>query len=109
VELGSGYDVSLIPNFLHHFDLGSNERFLSRVYKVLKPGGRVVIVEAILNEDRISPPDQVDFGLMMLATTRAGNAYTFSELDMILNRAGFSKVEMRPLPINLFSVVFAVK
>lgn len=109
VGLGNDYDVVLIPNFLHHFDLGSIEVFLSKVFKALKPGGRAVILEVIPNEDRISPPLSVTFSLIMLANTRAGNAYTFSEYQRILDRVGFTKVEMRPLPPTPFRVVFAQK
>ncbi|HSI63993.1 MAG TPA: class I SAM-dependent methyltransferase, partial [Candidatus Saccharimonadia bacterium] len=43
VDLGSDYDVVLVPNFLHHFNIADCTRFLSRVKAVLRPGGRVVI------------------------------------------------------------------
>ncbi len=109
VELGDDYDVALVPNFLHHFDLGSIEVFLSRIFKALKPGGRAVILEVISNEDRISPPNSVTFSLIMLTTTKGGNAYTFSEYQRILDRVGFSNVELRPLPPTPFHVVFAHK
>ena len=109
VGLGNDYDVALIPNFLHHFDLGSVESFMSKIFKALKPGGRAVILDVIPNEDHISPPISVTFGLIMLTTTQAGNAYAFSEYNGILDRVGFSKVEMRPLPPTPFRVVFAQK
>jgi len=109
VELGGDYDVVLIPNFLHHFDLRTIESFLSRVYMALKPGGRAVILEVIPDEDRITPEISVTFSLIMLASTQAGNAYTFSEYQRILGRVGFKKSEMHPLPPSPFRIVFAQK
>jgi len=109
VELGSDYDVVLVPNFLHHFDLGTIEGFLSRVYKALKPGGRAVILEVIPDEDRITPMISVTFSLIMLASTQGGNAYTFSEYQRVLGKVGFEKPEMRPLPPTPFRLIFAQK
>src|SRR5580765_208646 len=42
VDLGTDYDVVLIPNFLHHFDIPTCEAFLKRVYNALKPDGQVL-------------------------------------------------------------------
>ena len=52
VDLGNDYDVVLVPNFLHHFNIADCTRFLGRVHAALRPGGRVVIVEFVPNEDR---------------------------------------------------------
>ena len=55
VDFGSGYDIVLIPNFLHHFDPATNEKLLRKVHAALAPGGIAVTPEFIPNEDRISP------------------------------------------------------
>ena len=80
-DLGNGYDLVLLPNFLHHFDASTCEQFLRRVRAALAPGGRAVAVEFIPNEDRVSPPDAASFALVMLATTPAGDAFTYAEYD----------------------------
>src|SRR5207248_3593706 len=66
VDFGKDYDIVLITNFLHHFDLPTNEKFLKKVYAALKPGGRAVILEFVPNEDRVSPPESAGFALVML-------------------------------------------
>jgi 2-polyprenyl-3-methyl-5-hydroxy-6-metoxy-1,4-benzoquinol methylase/predicted transcriptional regulator len=109
VELGRDYDVALVPNFLHHFDLGTIETFMSKIFEALKPGGRAVLLEIVPNEDRISPPNSVTFSMIMLGNTKGGNAYTFSEFQSILQRIGFANVELRPMPPTPFSVIFAEK
>ena len=41
VEFGTGYDLVLITNFLHHFDPPTNETLLRKVHAALADGGRV--------------------------------------------------------------------
>src|SRR5580700_4720984 len=96
VDLGSGYDIVLIPNFLHHFDPATNEKLLRKVHAALATGGIAVTPEFIPNEDRISPPRDAMFSMQMLGTP-AGDAYTFSELEKMFRNAGFARNEMRQL------------
>jgi 2-polyprenyl-3-methyl-5-hydroxy-6-metoxy-1,4-benzoquinol methylase len=96
VDFGSGYDIVLIPNFLHHFDAATNEKLLRKVYSALAPAGIAVTPEFIPNEDRISPPRDAMFSMQMLGTP-AGDAYTYSELERMFRNAGFARNEMREL------------
>jgi predicted O-methyltransferase YrrM len=96
VDLGSGYDIVLIPNFLHHFDPATNEKLLRKVHAALAPGGIAVTPDFIPNEDRISPPRDAMFSMQMLGTP-AGDAYTYSELEKMFRNAGFARNEMREL------------
>jgi 2-polyprenyl-3-methyl-5-hydroxy-6-metoxy-1,4-benzoquinol methylase len=96
VDLGSGYDIVLIPNFLHHFDPATNEKLLRKVHAALAPGGIAVTPDFIPNEDRISPPRDAMFSMQMLSTP-AGDAYVFSELEKMFRNAGFARNEMREL------------
>jgi ubiquinone/menaquinone biosynthesis C-methylase UbiE len=107
VDLGRDYDVVLVPNFLHHFNLADCTRFLRRVHTALRPGGRVVIVEFVPNDDRISPPPAATFSLVMLGTTPEGDAYTFAEYRQMLVEAGFRDAQLHPLPPTAESAVLA--
>ena len=91
VDLGSGYDLVLLPNFLHHFGHATNVKLLQRVRAALKPGGRVATVEFVPNDDRITPPMAAGFSMMMLGSTEGGDAYTFKELDAMFRDAGFGE------------------
>jgi ubiquinone/menaquinone biosynthesis C-methylase UbiE len=91
VDLGSGYDLVLLPNFLHHFDHATNVKLLKRVRAPLKPSGRVATVEFVPNDDRISPPTAAAFSMMMLGSTEGGDAYTFKDLDAMFRDAGFGE------------------
>ncbi len=107
VDLSRDYDVVLVPNFLHHFSLAECTRFLRRLHAALRPGGRVVIVEFVPNEDRISPPAAASFSLVMLGTTPHGDAYTFAEYQRMLTDAGFRDAQLHPLPPTSESAVIA--
>ena len=56
VDYGTGFDVVLVTNFLHHFDRATNVSFMRKVAGALKPGGRAAVLEFVANDDRISPP-----------------------------------------------------
>lgn len=109
VDYGTGYDLALLTNFLHHFDAATCEALLAKVYAALKPGGRAAILEFIPNEDRISPPVPAQFSLMMLATTPSGDAYTFSQYQEILRHVGFANSELHDLPPTYFRTIVARK
>ena len=109
VDYGTGYDLVLLTNFLHHFDAATCQTLLGKVYTALKPGGRAAILEFIPDEDRISPPVPAQFTLMMLASTPHGDAYTFSQYEEILRDVGFVHSELHPLPPTYFRAVVAKK
>jgi predicted O-methyltransferase YrrM len=107
VDLGENYDVGLVPNFLHHFDPPTCVTLLKRVHSALRPGGCIAIVEFVPNLDRVSPPEVASFSLVMLATTAAGDAYTFEEFNDMLSQAGFNQAQKHPLPPSVATAVIA--
>jgi SAM-dependent methyltransferase len=109
VDLGTDYDVVLLPNFLHHFNIADCTQFLRRVQAALRPGGRVVIVEFVPNDDRITPPAAAGFSFVMLGTTPEGDAYTFAEYRAMLTDAGFCDATLHPLALTAESAVIATK
>ena len=108
-DFGSGYDLVLIANFLHHFDPPTCTTFMRKMNAALKPGGRAAIAEFIPNPDRITPPTAAAFSMMMLVTTPAGDAYTFAELESISKNAGFARLELAPPEIGLDRLVIAYR
>jgi ubiquinone/menaquinone biosynthesis C-methylase UbiE len=109
VPFGEGYSLVLLPNILHHFDPPTCEQLLRKCRAALAPNGRVVIVEFVPDDDRSGPPDAVCFGLVMLATTPAGDAYTYAELDAMLRNAGFTATSHHQLPPSPARVLIAAR
>ena len=97
VDYGSGYDLVLLTNILHHFDPAGCETLLGKVHRALKPGGRAVAVEMVPDESRVAPAVAAAFALVMLAGTPAGDAYTFAEYERMFRSAGFARSELHEL------------
>jgi 2-polyprenyl-3-methyl-5-hydroxy-6-metoxy-1,4-benzoquinol methylase len=96
VPFGTGFDLVLVPNFLHHFDPPTCVALLRKVHAALVPGGRAAIVEFVPDESRVAPPIPAMFSLKMLASTPGGDAYTYAELDRMCRDAGFTATEFKP-------------
>src|SRR5215213_3094807 len=109
VEFGTGYDLVLLTNFLHHFDPPTNETLLRKVHAALADGGRAVTLEFVPNNDRVTPPDAAGFSLVMLVGTPGGDAYTFAELERMFTNAGYSRSTIHPLPPTIQQVVISEK
>ena len=108
-DFGGGYDLVLVPNFLHHFDPPTCTTFMRKVHAALQPGGRAAIAELVPNPDRVTPSTAAAFSMTMLATTPSGDAYTFAELESISKDAGFARVELAPPEIGLDRLVVAYR
>lgn len=107
VDLGGPYDVILLTNLLHHFSFAENVKLLQRMKAALKPGGRVFTLEMVPNEDRVSPPMPATFALVMLASTPAGDAFTFAEFESMFAAAGFSSSEHIQLEASPETVILS--
>jgi len=109
VDFGSGYDLVLVTNFLHHFDPPTCETLLRKVHAALADGGRAVTLEFVPNDDRVTPPEVAGFSLVMLVGTPSGDAYTFRELEQMFANAGFSGSTLHQLPPTFQQVVISEK
>lgn len=109
VEYGEGYDLVLLTNFLHHFDIPTCESVLRKVHAALAPGGRAVTLEFVPNDDRVTPPDAAMFSMIMLGSTAHGDAYTFAEFDRMFRNAGFKKSEHFRQPPAPESVIISYR
>jgi ubiquinone/menaquinone biosynthesis C-methylase UbiE len=109
VEYGSGYNLVLLTNILHHFDIPTCEKMLKKVHAALVPGGQAITLEFVPNEDRITPPPAASFSLKMLAGTPGGDAYTFPEYQAMFSAAGFSRTEIQQLPPTFEQLLISTK
>ena len=109
VDYGTGYDIVLLTNFLHHFDVATCEMLLRKVYGALAEGGRAVTLEFVPNDDRITPPQAAAFSMQMLGGTPSGDAYTFAELEQMFRKAGFTRSELHELPPTIERVIVSHK
>lgn len=109
VDWGGPYDLVLFTNFLHHFDPPMNESLARKAFAALAPGGRLMTLEFIPEADRVTPPATATFALTMLASTAAGDAYTYAEYEEVFAKAGFARSEFHPLPPTTQQAVVSYK
>ena len=51
LDLGTDYDLVMLPNFLHHFDEATNIALLPRRAQAARRGGRLAVIEFLRDED----------------------------------------------------------
>jgi len=93
-ELGIGddFDMALLSQVLHAESDKKCVELIGKVYRILRPGGRIVINENARNDDGISPPPPLIFAINMLVNN-FGRTFTVGELKAWLKDAGFKGVK----------------
>ena len=104
------YDIVFLSNIIHGEGEHDNESLVGKLAAVLKPGGRLVIKDHVLDESRADPPDGAIFSLLMLLTTAAGRCYSFGDIRRWMERANLTWAHKIALPPPLTSsLVIATK
>jgi (2Fe-2S) ferredoxin/predicted O-methyltransferase YrrM len=97
-DLGSGYDLVFVSAICHMLDERENLDLIERCRKALKPGGRLVIQDFILEPDKTAPKSAALFSLNMLVGTKHGASYSDPEYAVWMREAGFANVARVRLP-----------
>ncbi len=95
MELSRAFQGSriLLSAIIHSNLPQENQSLFNKVSKSLNPGGRIVISDFIMNDDRVTPAFGAFFALNMLVNTPEGDTYTEQEVKEWITRAGMSFVE----------------
>jgi 2-polyprenyl-3-methyl-5-hydroxy-6-metoxy-1,4-benzoquinol methylase len=93
---GNGYDSILMFAVIHQEQPNTVLEMLKYAHDALNDTGFVILSTFFLDENRVAPPFSVMFALEMLVITPHGRAYTKSEVEDLINRAGFSHAEFIP-------------
>uniref|UniRef100_A0A673B821 Acetylserotonin O-methyltransferase n=1 Tax=Sphaeramia orbicularis TaxID=375764 RepID=A0A673B821_9TELE len=87
-------DLYILARILHDWTDQCCVELLSRVYKACKPGGAVLLVEALLHEDGSGPLTAQLYSLNMLVQTE-GRERTAVQYAALLTAAGFTATQHR--------------
>ncbi len=96
--LGEGYDLILVSAICHMLSPDENLDLLRRCHAALRAGGRLVIQDFILENDKTAPKSAALFALNMLVGTVAGSSYSVDEYRAWLSQAGFCRPNHVRLP-----------
>jgi (2Fe-2S) ferredoxin/SAM-dependent methyltransferase len=97
-DLGEGYDLAFVSAICHMLSPDENRDLLRRAVKALAPGGRVVVQDFILENDKTGPRTAALFALNMLVGTAGGSTYSEEEYAEWLRGAGCGEVRRVRLP-----------
>jgi len=93
-ELPGGHDLALISAIIHSYSPEENLDLYKKTCRSLKPGGRILIRDHIMEPDRIQPKDGAIFAINMLVGTSGGSTYTYEEIKAGLSQAGFTNIRL---------------
>ncbi len=97
-SLGEGYDLVFVSAICHMLSSRENFDLLRRGREALRPGGRIVIQDFILEADKTAPRFAALFALNMLVGTSGGSSYSEPEYTTWLGEAGFREIRHVRLP-----------
>jgi hypothetical protein len=90
-------DLVTMGNILHGLNEDAKQQLIQKVYDMLPPGGALITIENVIDNDR----RQNTFGLLMSLNMLIENGdafdYTMNDFERWAKKAGFSRTELMPL------------
>jgi len=88
--LPTGFDLVFLSAVIHSNAPDQNAALLASCAAALNPGGRVAVVDWVMDEDRMTPPGGAFFALNMLVATDHGDTFTEGEIRGWMDDAGLA-------------------
>ena len=88
--LPSGFDLVLLSAVIHSNSPQQNAALIASCAAALNPGGRVAVVDWVMDDDRVTPPGGAFFALNMLVATDRGDTFTEGEIRSWMDGAGLA-------------------
>jgi 2-polyprenyl-3-methyl-5-hydroxy-6-metoxy-1,4-benzoquinol methylase len=89
-RLPRGFDIVFLSAIVHMNSNEENVKLIKKCAASLNPGGRVVILDHVMEENRVLPARGAMFALNMLVGTKEGDTYTLREMKGWFEKAGLS-------------------
>ena len=98
--LPGGFDLVFMSAIIHSNSPEINKQLFRKAFDALKPDGRLVVLDYIMNGDRTSPAAGAYLSLNMLVGTREGDTFTETEVRGWMEDAGFKKISKKKTPFG---------
>ncbi|MFD4790055.1 methyltransferase [Streptomyces sp. NPDC058459] len=89
-------DVIVLGHILHGFDTDRRRELLRRVHAAVNPGGRILVYDRMIDNDR-SNAERLLSSLHMRLVSQDGSEYRVGDLHDWLSEAGFTDATAEPL------------
>jgi hypothetical protein len=91
-------DVVVMGHILHDWDLPTKRMLIAKAHAALPPGGRLLVYDLVIDDERRRNPAALLMSLNMLIETPGGFDYTGAECTRWMREAGFSDARVESLP-----------
>ena len=96
-DLGQGYDLVLLSFVICLYGEEQNLSLLRKVWASLAPGGRIVILDSIVDSSHTRPTAATLFAVNLLVTSHGGQPHSDQQVEGWLRRVGFEDTRRIPL------------
>lgn len=108
-EFAGTYDAALFCGAIHQEEPASATKVLKKIGKALAGGGRLFVVDMMLEPDRTSPLFSSLFSLNMMMTSHAGRVHAGEAIEKMLADSGFTEIHCTRLKESPYWVISARK
>jgi len=107
-NIGNNYDLVFISFILENFSILDNIKLLKKVHESMNIGGKVIVQELLLDDERTSPQFNTLFSLNMLVNTNGGDTFTETDTWIMLREAWFNDITVLKTEFDN-SLIFGTK
>ncbi len=93
MKIDDKYDLILVSFLLDEYSVWDNIKIITKCYRALNKGGRLVIHDNIINDTRLSPENSVLYSINMILNTEKGDTYTETDFWIMLRESGFHQIK----------------
>ena len=98
-ELPSGFDLHLISNVLHDWDVPIVKQLLAKSFRALEPGGMLIVHDAHINETKSGPLPVAKYSALLMHSTE-GKCYSVAEMRSFLTETGFTGMTFKETAVD---------
>jgi len=91
-DIGRGYDLILLSQIFHAYSVKDNVHVLRKCRNSLSDGGRVVVQEFPISNEKTYPVQSALFSVNMLVNTEGGRCYSSEEIRGWLQKVGLKDI-----------------
>jgi 2-polyprenyl-3-methyl-5-hydroxy-6-metoxy-1,4-benzoquinol methylase len=87
---GRTFDCVLLSHILHDFEAATAAQIVARAAQMVRPGGKLVILDVLVPQGGHGNPVEALFDLMMLVEVPRGRTHKFTEVSKWIEEAGLN-------------------
>lgn len=100
-------DMVWVSAVAHMNSRQQNRELFAKAHAALRPGGRIMIRDIVMDDTHAEPPFGAMFAVLMVVRTESGGTYSFEEFAEDLAASGFESPELFRHKLDMDSIVRA--